>query len=307
MDAILQPHHLWRTKLNNKPNIRIKAGCQYLRSGNGLCKAFYLQAVRAQKGQLLIEFEYTKRIKAKILDWGADLVGIADSEPLNELKVNPPDLLHGFTRAISIAIQLPVSVFETISDKPTPIYAATYQTANRILDELAFRTAVAIQKDGFNSLPIPASQVLDRKNWYAAISHKAVARMAGLGWQGKNLLLITPQFGSRVRLVTVLTHAPLIADTPLKNRCGSCMLCHDACPAKAIRGVNTLDHYKNREEALHFSRCVEKLTKDFAALSEIGAPICGICIKVCPFGKRIRKENKRKIASKSSGAKKSNR
>jgi len=252
-------------------------------------------------------FEYTKRIKARILDWGADLVGIADSEPLSELKLNPPDLLHGFTRAVSIAIQLPVSVFETILDKPTPIYAATYQTANRILDDLAFRTAVAIQKDGFNSLPIPASQVLDRKNWYAAISHKAVARMAGLGWQGKNLLIITPQFGSRVRLVTVLTNAPLIADTPLKNRCGSCLLCHDSCPAHAIKGVNTLGHYEDREKALHFSRCVEKLTKDFATLTGIGTPICGICITVCPFGKRIRKANKRKIASNFTGPKKADR
>ncbi len=236
----------------------------------------------------------TKRIKARILDWGADLVGIADSGPLKELRLNPPDLLHGFTRAVSIALQLPVSVFETISDKPTPIYGAAYQTANRILDELAFRAAVAFQKEGFDSLPIPASQVLDRENWYAAISHKAVARMAGLGWQGKNLLLITPQFGSGVRLVTVLTNAPLIADTPVKNRCGSCMLCHDGCPAKAIRGVNTLDYYKDREEALHFSRCVEKLTKDFATLAGIGAPICGICIKVCPFGRRIKKGSKRR-------------
>jgi epoxyqueuosine reductase len=238
--------------------------------------------------QLMIELDYTKQIKARILDWGADLVGIADTEPLNELKVNPPDLLHGFTRAVSMAIQLPVAVFETIPDKPTPIYAAAYQTANRILDDLAFRTAVAIQEDGFNSLPIPASQVLDRKNWYAAISHKAVARMAGLGWQGKNLLIITPRFGSRVRLVTVLTNAPLIADSPLKNRCGSCMLCRDACPANAIRGVNTVDHYKDREEALHFPRCVEKLTKDFATLPEVGAPICGLCIKACPFGRRIK-------------------
>jgi epoxyqueuosine reductase len=244
----------------------------------------------------MIRFDYTKRLKARILDWGADLVGVADSAPLSELKVDPPDLLHGFTRAVSIAIQLPVSVFETISDKPTPIYAATYQTANRILDELAFRTAVTIQKDGFNSLPIPASQVLDRKNWYAAISHKAVARVAGLGWQGKNLLIITPQFGSRVRLVTVLTNAPLIADTPIKNRCGSCMLCHDACPAKAIRGVNTLGHYKNREEALHFSRCVEKLTKDFATLPGIDAPICGLCIKVCPFGRTIKNKKLEKTS-----------
>jgi len=244
----------------------------------------------------LISPEGTNRIKSKILGWGADLVGVADTGSLNELKVNPPNLLQDFARAVSIAIQLPISVFETISDKPTPNYSSAYKTANLILDQLAYKTAVAFQKEGYYSLPVPASQVLDRENWYAAISHKAVARMAGLGWQGKNLLLITPQFGSRVRLVTVLTAAPLTVDTPVKNRCGDCMLCRDACPVKAIRGVNTTDHYKDRNEALHFSRCVNKLTIEYAALPGIDASICGICIKVCPFGRKIQKGNRDKIS-----------
>jgi epoxyqueuosine reductase len=243
----------------------------------------------------LISQEDTNRIKSKILDWGADLVGVADTGSLNELRVNPPNLLQGFARAVSIAIQLPISVFEGISDKPTPNYSSVYKTANLILDQLAYKTAVAFQKEGYHSLPIPASQVLDRENLYAAISHKAVARMAGLGWQGKNLLLITPQFGSRVRLVTVLTAAPLAVDTPIKNRCGDCMLCRDACPAKAIKGVNTTDHYKDRNEALHFSRCVNQLTIEYAALPGIDAAICGICIRVCPFGRKIKKGNRRKM------------
>jgi epoxyqueuosine reductase QueG len=154
------------------------------------------------------------------------------------------------------------------------------------LDEIAFRTARALQRDGFASLPIPASQVVDKKEWRGAISHKAIAMMAGLGWQGKNMLLITPKYGPRVRLVTVLTDAPLALDTPIKNRCGPCMFCRDACPVKAIKGKTTQGHYENRNEALFFSRCAEKLTKEFAQRPDIGAPICGICIKVCPFGRK---------------------
>ena len=201
-----------------------------------------------------------------------------------ELKVDPPDLLEPFSRAISIALQLPVAVFEQIADRPTPIYKSVYQTANLILDQIAFRTAMTLQNDGFHSLPIPASQVLDKKNWYGAISHKAVARMAGLGWQGKNLLLITPQYGSRVRLVTILTKAPLVVDGPVKNRCGKCTMCRDACLAQAIKGINTKTHYKNRNEAMYFSRCVEKVVGEFAKIPEVEVPICGICIKACPFG-----------------------
>jgi epoxyqueuosine reductase len=232
-------------------------------------------------------FNYTEKTKDRIIGLGANLIGIADIEPLKELKVDPADLLDPFTRAVSIALRLPLAVFEGISDRPTPIYKSIYQTANLILDQIAFRTAISLQNDGHYSLPIPASQVLDQENWYAAISHKAVARMAGLGWQGKNLLLITPQYGSRVRLVTVLTTAPLDVDGPLKNRCGDCTMCQDACPAGAIKGINTESHYKNRDEAMYFSRCVEKVAGEFAKIPEVGVPICGICIKVCPFGRKM--------------------
>jgi epoxyqueuosine reductase QueG len=226
----------------------------------------------------------TEKIKSKIRSFGADLVGVADVEPLKELKVNPPDLFDPFLRAISIAVKLPSAVFGGIIDRPTPIYKSVYLTANSILDQIAFRTSILIQDAGYYSLPVPASQVLDEVNWYGAISHKAVARMAGLGWQGKSLLLVTPEYGPRVRLVTVLTDAPLAVDGPIKNQCGKCTRCRDACPAKAIRGVRTETHYQTREEALNFSRCVEKVTGEFAKLPGIGSPICGVCIKVCPFG-----------------------
>ncbi len=230
--------------------------------------------------------DYTKKMKQRIIAYGADIVGIADVEPLRSLRLDPSDLLEPFTRAVSIAVRLPSAIFEMISEQPTPIYASIYQAANRLLDDIAFQTASLLEAEDFPSLPIPASQLLDRENWHAAISHKAVARMAGLGWQGKNLLLITPKYGSRVRLTTVLTTAPLDVDGPVENRCGKCTFCQEACPVGAIKGVNTEDHYKDRDEALFFSRCVEKLTGEFAKLPDIGAPICGICIRVCPFGRK---------------------
>lgn len=242
---------------------------------------------------------YTDGLKERIKTWGADLVGVADAGPLEELHLDPPDLLEPFSTAVSIAVGLPWATFGEIDDKPTLIYDNVYQTANRLLDELAFKTAASLGKDGFYSLPIPASQVTDRKHWYGAISHKAVARMAGLGWQGKNLLLITRRYGSALRLVTILTSAPLVVDGPVKNRCGKCTRCRDACPAGAIRGVGTTDHYKDRDEALFFEKCVARLKEHSMMLQtqplKGGAPpaepmfhklICGVCIKACPFGKK---------------------
>ncbi len=231
------------------------------------------------------DHDYTEKIKANIIKLGADLVGVADTKPLTKLTLDPPNLLDSFPRAISIAIRLPSAVFEQITDQPTPLYSSVYHSANRILDQIAFHATNVLQRDGFKNLPIPASQVLDRENWYGAITHKAVGRMAGLGWQGKSLLLVNPDYGPRIRLATILTDAPLNVDSPIKNRCGECNLCREACPAGAIKGVGTKDNYKSREEALYFSRCVDKLVGEFSKLPNVDAPICGICIKVCPFGR----------------------
>lgn len=76
--------------------------------------------------------DYTDQIKKQIIDWGADLVGIADVELLKGIKTSPCDLLTSYTRAISIAVHIPVSVFEMIDDQPTPIYASAYKVANRL-------------------------------------------------------------------------------------------------------------------------------------------------------------------------------
>lgn len=232
-----------------------------------------------------VNHSYTDGIKDRVLKLGADLVGVANIEPLKQLKLNPPDLLDPYNRAISIAVKLPGAVMEQIIDRPTPAYASAYQNANRILDRIAIRTAGNLEKDGFKSLPIPASQILDWDNWYGAISHRAVGRMAGLGWLGKSLLLVNPQYGPRIRLVTVLTEAWLAADNPIANRCEKCTKCQDACPAEAIKGVGTKDIYKTRNEALFLARCADKLNGEFAKLPDVGVSVCGICIKVCPYSR----------------------
>jgi len=97
-----------------------------------------------------MSLEYTKEFKDRIIGIGADIVDIADVEPLKKLKLNPPDLLDPFTRAVSIGLKLPAAAFEQITDSPTPIYKSIYQTANLILDQIAFRTfpAAEIKRGG---------------------------------------------------------------------------------------------------------------------------------------------------------------
>jgi epoxyqueuosine reductase QueG len=222
---------------------------------------------------------------------GADLVGIADLAFLDGIQTEPVDLLKGYRRAVSIGVRLADGVLDAIEDRPTPIYQQHYLKTNLLLDDIALRVSQYIQARGSKTLPIPASQLLDKENWTSYISHKAVAIAAGLGWQGKSLLVISQDFGPRIRLVTILTDAAIKPDHPQKNRCGRCSLCSDACPVGAIKNVNTSSHYSSRDEAIHFDRCLARVLEN-SSRPFIESPICGVCIRACPWGKTRKRKVK---------------
>ncbi len=229
--------------------------------------------------------QFTNEIKSFAVQHGADLVGIADLERLKGIETIPNNLLDSFTRAIVIAHQLSPEVFDQIDNEPTLLYSHQYAAVNQLLDHINLLLQSKILKLGYKALAIPASQTLDRDRWMGHISTKAVAKAAGLGWQGKSLLLVTPQYGSRVRIACLLTNAPLDPDPVLPNRCGGCTRCKEACPAQAIYGASWEDRPQRREDAINLEKCVGHL-KAVALKQGREAYICGVCIKVCPWGKR---------------------
>jgi epoxyqueuosine reductase len=125
-----------------------------------------------------------------------------------------------------------------------------------------------------------------------SIPLKTSAVKCGLGCQGKNTLLITPKYGPRVRLISVLTTAELDVDEPFKeDLCRDCQKCVDACPTKA------LEPYK-----LKINRCMTysaensaatDVSEDVKALERKLVPRptpysyieCTICMDACPIGK----------------------
>ncbi|MEW6263606.1 MAG: 4Fe-4S double cluster binding domain-containing protein [Thermodesulfobacteriota bacterium] len=218
-------------------------------------------------------------------DLDADFFGVADLHPFRDYPVLPPGLLDPYQRAISLGVALARDVIDGLVDGPTPLYSHHYSTVNAHLDRVALQLTRAIQKKGRRALPIPASQTLDQEKWMGAISHKAVARIAGLGWQGKSLLLVNPVVGPRLRLVTIFTDLELPFDTPLANRCGKCEECVKACPAGAIKGKPFGQGYSDRSEAWDAQACTAKLINDFGRRPEVTPLICGLCIKACPFGR----------------------
>jgi len=223
-------------------------------------------------------------LRNMILGWDAVTVGFADLE-----GIVPKKWKHLKT-GVSIAVRLSDIIVDEIANGPTLTYAYHYHTTNQLLDSMAIRTSNLIQSSGYEALPIPASQTMNEKELEGLIPHKTVATRAGLGWIGKNALLITPQYGPRVRLASVLTNASLKPSQPIsESKCGKCLLCVKACPAGALKGRNwTLD--VGREDLMEVNSC-HKITKH--NLKIFGEAICGVCISVCPFGKTA-KLNRRK-------------
>lgn len=203
--------------------------------------------------------------------WDVDLFGIADIREARKDFNLSESIKMLFPLAIVIGKRVLSSVLEDIMDHPTLLYFHHYRQLNNELDRLALRLASFIEKEGYRALPIPASQIIDWKNQRAHLSHKKLGRLAGLGWIGRNNLLVNPQLGSRFRLVTVLTDFPLPLDSIIEGDCGQCFRCLNVCPAGAIH-ENPLD--------FNHIACFEKLD-EFRKKGLVGQHICGICVKAC--------------------------
>ncbi len=212
--------------------------------------------------------------------------GIADLTPFRHASCTiPSNLLDAFTNAIVIGFPLDNQIINNLTDHPTPEYADHYRAINLQLDKLGEQISQWIQTHNFKAQLIPASNIMDKQKYLAAISHKALARMSGLGWLGKSLLLITPQYGPRIRLASILTDLPLKTGNPIENKCGTCKACAQFCPAHAIKNKNTDSYYQTTDEAVDLLKCRELLLQ-FRQLPGVNATVCGVCIKVCPYGKK---------------------
>ena len=211
-----------------------------------------------------------EELEALALGEGMSLFGAADIREARKDFLLPQNIVGKFDYGISMGFALSASVLETVEAAPNQIYYFHYQRANILLDQTALKILSLIQKKGFDAFPIPASQVIDWKNNLGSVSHREIARLAGLGWYGKNNLLVNKRFASRVRYVTILTDMPLLAGNPSGDSCGNCKLCAAVCPANAIS-----------DNGYDKSACAAKL-KEFSKIQGIGQMICGVCIKACP-------------------------
>jgi epoxyqueuosine reductase len=154
----------------------------------------------------------------------------------------------------------------TIDKKAWNIYAREYHKLNRLLNEISKGIA-----DRFEGIPIPATvegiAVRNVEDYYRmTISHRVIAENAGLGWRGKNELIVNEKFSCALRFASVITNLPLIHGEKVGVSCGECKACLDACPF--LKNKDRLDNYR------------ESCRRYIIQLGLEGA-VCGKCIKAC--------------------------
>lgn len=221
--------------------------------------------------------EWSSTLKKELQYQGASIVAFAD---LHEL---PEEVCQGYPYGISIGVALNPRIVAQIAEGPTSDYEAEYNRVNHLLGALAESGTQYLQKQGFRALPAATTLTkLDDVSLATALPHKTVATRAGVGWIGKCALLVTKEFGSAIRLTTVLTDTELPPALAVNNSfCGDCHACMDVCPVGAPTGIEW--HAGMPRDRIYDAFACYRQTGQWMGVRNLTHHICGMCIAVCPW------------------------
>ena len=246
----------------------------------------------------------TERIKQKALQLGFDLVGITDASPLGpqhlgrfkkftnsgraaqmsylkrnlEKRTNPAKLFPPAKSVICTAVNYkpPKTKFKPPKNPTAKVATyACYQDYHNFI-----KNKLRLMADFIASLVGPGFKFkicVDS----TPLAERALAQRAGLGFIGKNHILINPSLGPQLLLGELITNLQLQTDTPLSTDCRACNKCLDACPTKALQPDGTFDANK----------CISYLTiehqgdvpPDLAEKIDDRLFGCDSCLLACPY------------------------
>jgi epoxyqueuosine reductase QueG len=230
--------------------------------------------------------ELQQRLEECARELGADLFGVADLARAREtMEEQGGELIASYPRAVSFGVGLVDGIVDELSRHEEPVvirtYRGLYDIVNRTLDRISLAIAREIQRSGFRAYPV-FNIIVDSDRLTGAFSHKLAAHLAGLGWIGRSCLLITPQYGPRLRWGSVLTDAPLSAGVPGGGGCGECRECVEICPPRAFTGA-AFDESEPRESRFAAQECKRYMDD---RRERLGEGLCGLCVYVCPHGRQ---------------------
>ena len=247
--------------------------------------------------------DLTVEVKTLAKAQGAHLVGVASVDRFEGAPKghHPADLLRGAKSVVVLAHRFFQGVLECdrfgreselipeddLADVQQTVFRFLYDTANMRLQMVGAQLATFLEDQGYASLPLPAGGFKVGAGRYAFFSHRHAAVLAGLGELGLNNLLLTPQYGPRVRLDSMITTAELTPDAlcegpicPGEEACGLCLKAHDC-----FGEIYNLEMAGKTMALARFTGgCPSDLCRRKNPNAEL--PYIRYCWGVCPVGKQ---------------------
>lgn len=246
--------------------------------------------------------KYADLIRKEALDLGFDQIGFAKAEKLEreaerlekwlssgahgsmgymannfEKRVDPRELVPGARTVISLSYNYFTPEKQHDPEAPKISIYAYGKDYHKVIKKKLKALLERIQEEigEINGRCFVDSAPVMEREW---------AQLSGLGWNGKNTLTINPKRGSYFFLAEIIIDLEVEPDVPLKDHCGTCTRCIDACPTQAI----DMNGYW-----LDASKCISYLTielkdnipEEFSGNMDNWMFGCDICQQVCPWNK----------------------
>lgn len=212
---------------------------------------------------------------------------------IGEIFRNHPEILYGFTGiayssyaesyASALVFAVPYGEQLDPSTYTEERFDRGIQTARGVLESVVAEITDLLERRGAKYWVPPVAQE-NETELRALFSFKTAAAHAGIGWFGKNDVIITERYGPRVRLSAILidevfAYSPAIT----ASRCpDECTKCYDICPCKALKN-HQWKAGTDRSEMIDYQKCNRMRSAFIPKLGRKNA--CGLCLAVCPVGR----------------------